>query len=74
LYRTNATGIVLSGASEDGAEGLKEIKRHGGNTFVQRPDTCLYKEMPLHSVEHCDDENIVSDIQIASKINATLFN
>ena len=74
VYKTNAAGIILSGAGEDGSEGLREIKRHGGNIFVQEPDTCLYKEMPLSAIQNCDNENIVSDMQIASKINTTLFN
>jgi len=74
MYGTNATGIILSGAGEDGAEGLREIKRHGGQTFIQKPDTCLYKEMPLSAIGNCDKKDMISDMQIASILNTTFFN
>lgn len=74
IYKTNATGIVLSGAGEDGAEGLREIKRQGGNTFVQEPDTCLYREMPFSAIHNCEEKDVLSCVQIANRINTTFFN
>jgi two-component system CheB/CheR fusion protein len=42
----NAAAVLLSGAGSDGAAGLQAIKRHGGQTFVQSPESCRYDSMP----------------------------
>lgn len=39
-------GILLSGASADGAEGLATIRRRGGLTWVQAPATARVDAMP----------------------------
>jgi len=39
-------GVVLTGANADGAAGLAAIKRRGGHTIVQAPDTAERPEMP----------------------------
>lgn len=44
--REKVTGILLTGASADGAEGLKQIHLNGGKTIVQDPKTALFGEMP----------------------------
>jgi two-component system chemotaxis response regulator CheB len=49
VYGRNLTGILLSGANEDGAEGLKEIKEHGGHTIIQHPDEAIVNYMPLQA-------------------------
>jgi two-component system chemotaxis response regulator CheB len=45
-YGERAVGIVLTGANEDGASGLKRIKDCGGVTIVQDPRTSLRRTMP----------------------------
>ena len=45
-YGPRATGIVLTGANADGADGLAAIKRRGGYTIVQDPATAERPEMP----------------------------
>jgi two-component system, chemotaxis family, protein-glutamate methylesterase/glutaminase len=45
-YGAGAIGIVLTGASADGAVGLARIKDRGGVTIVQDPDTSLRRTMP----------------------------
>lgn len=45
-YRERVTGVVLTGASTDGAEGLAAIKRHGGLTVAQDPATAEAPAMP----------------------------
>jgi two-component system chemotaxis response regulator CheB len=40
-------GVVLSGASEDGADGLAAIARAGGLGWVQAPDTAQIALMPM---------------------------
>ncbi len=45
-YGDRAIGVVLTGANEDGAQGLGEIARRGGHTIVQDPATSERPEMP----------------------------
>lgn len=74
IFKQNAFGVVLSGISKDGSEGLREIRRHGGRIFVQDPRTCLHREMPVSAIQSCRIENVVSDLQIASRINTSISN
>ncbi len=45
-YGQRAIGIVLTGASDDGAEGLRRIKERGGVAIVQDPATSERGLMP----------------------------
>jgi two-component system, chemotaxis family, protein-glutamate methylesterase/glutaminase len=38
---------VLSGRLQDGALGVRAIKRAGGRVIVQHPDTCAHGSMPM---------------------------
>jgi two-component system, chemotaxis family, protein-glutamate methylesterase/glutaminase len=46
VYRDRAIGVVLTGANEDGAAGLAAIKRNGGVSIVQDPETATRRVMP----------------------------
>jgi two-component system chemotaxis response regulator CheB len=51
-----ALGILLSGASRDGAEGLRRIRDVGGQTWVQTPESAQVAVMPRAALElapHC---------------------
>jgi two-component system chemotaxis response regulator CheB len=39
-------GVLLTGANEDGVQGLKAIQRQGGYTLVQDPKTAVARTMP----------------------------
>ncbi|HET8893445.1 MAG TPA: chemotaxis protein CheB, partial [Gaiellaceae bacterium] len=45
-YAERLVGIVLTGASEDGAAGLARIKARGGVAIVQDPETSARRTMP----------------------------
>lgn len=45
-YAGRVLGIVLSGANADGAQGLAQIARAGGHTWVQAPQTAAAAFMP----------------------------
>lgn len=45
-----AIAIIFSGAGNDGAQGVKEIKKHGGIVIVQAPETATYPDMPQSAV------------------------
>ena len=41
-----AIGVILTGAGRDGAAGLQAIKRAGGRTIVQDPESAAHGSMP----------------------------
>jgi two-component system chemotaxis response regulator CheB len=45
-FENRAIAIVLSGANDDGAEGVTCIEQAGGTVIVQDPDTCDHVAMP----------------------------
>lgn len=45
-YGEDAAGVILTGASDDGAEGLARIHQAGGVTIVQEPTTAERRTMP----------------------------
>ncbi|HDS1735886.1 chemotaxis protein CheB [Pseudomonas sp. BP8] len=56
-YRVGLLGVLLTGANEDGAQGLAYIKQCGGRTVVQDPQDAQVALMPeaalaLHSPDH----------------------
>ena len=50
IYGERLLGMILSGANEDGAQGLAAIKDAGGLTLVQKPDTALAPLMALSAL------------------------
>ncbi len=44
-------GIIFTGANNDGAEGIKAIKKYGGLTIAENPDTAEYSAMPGSAVD-----------------------
>ncbi|MEQ9286058.1 MAG: chemotaxis protein CheB [Cyclobacteriaceae bacterium] len=47
VYKEKSIGIVLTGANEDGASGLKAIMDSGGSVIIQEPLTAQAPTMPL---------------------------
>ena len=66
VYREKLIGILLSGANEDGALGLKAISDRGGFTIVQDPDTAESKVMPLAGIREASVNLVLSLPKIAS--------
>lgn len=53
------TGVILSGALDDGAVGLAAIVAGGGRAFVQDPDDALYPSMPLSAISRVAIEEVL---------------
>lgn len=51
LYGQRVIGVILTGMGRDGANGMAEIKKHGGETIAQNQETCLVYGMPRAVVE-----------------------
>jgi two-component system, chemotaxis family, protein-glutamate methylesterase/glutaminase len=45
-YGDRLIGVILTGANSDGAYGLARVKRRGGVTLVQDPETAEKRDMP----------------------------
>jgi two-component system chemotaxis response regulator CheB len=45
-YGPSMVGVILTGANGDGAAGLQRVKRRGGLTIVQDPETAEKRDMP----------------------------
>jgi len=45
-FRTRCTGVLLSGANDDGARGLQRIADSGGRAFIQAPASANHPTMP----------------------------
>lgn len=48
--KDKAIGIIMTGMGVDGLEGAKALQREGGVVYVQDPETTVYKQMPLTTI------------------------
>lgn len=67
-YGRRAIGVILSGSNRDGADGIAAIKRAGGITLAQSPETAEYRVMPQAAI----DTGCVDHIVALDKIGSTL--
>lgn len=69
VFKSYCTGILLSGANSDGAEGLSFIKQCGGITVVQDPSTAEVNYMPQSALNIFTPDHILVPSAIADFIN-----
>ncbi len=67
-YQDKLLAIILTGASVDGTNGAKVIKKYGGSIIVQNPDEAISSIMPASVINNVD----VDKILIIKKINKFL--
>lgn len=75
-YKAELIGIVLTGANNDGSRGLKKIKRLGGLTIVQDPETAEVESMPVSAIKTTKVDHILSLTAISKlliKINQQIL-
>lgn len=53
VYGPQLTGVVLTGASEDGARGLQAVIAAGGQGIVQDPASAQAAAMPAAAIARC---------------------
>lgn len=58
-YRDKLIGIILTGANDDGREGVKQIKRAGGYVIVQDPKTAEAEAMPRAAIAAASVDKIL---------------
>ena len=59
-YGSRLIGVILTGASRDGATGLRRIKEKDGLAIVQDPQTAEYPAMPLAALQETEVDHMLS--------------
>ncbi len=65
VYRDKLIGIILSGANQDGAMGIKKVKESGGLTIVQDPKDCQVSTMTEASLNLIKADYVFTSDRIA---------
>jgi two-component system chemotaxis response regulator CheB len=60
VFGEGLVGIILTGASEDGAHGLQTIGENGGVALVQNPSEAMAPEMPAAALMACPTARAMS--------------
>jgi two-component system chemotaxis response regulator CheB len=71
VYAARLLGIILTGANEDGAEGLAAIHAAGGVTIVQQPHSAQVKQMVAAALNR-NPASYVLDLKGISAVLRTL--
>jgi two-component system, chemotaxis family, protein-glutamate methylesterase/glutaminase len=59
-YGSALMAIILTGANQDGAKGMKAVAEAGGVTLVQDPDGAFASAMPEAAIEMCPGARVMS--------------
>jgi len=68
-YRSAVIGVVLTGASADGADGARQIKSHGGYLIVENPETAECRVMPESAIRAAEPDQILDLTGIGQSLN-----
>ena len=68
VYRSGVMGVILSGALDDGAYGLKVLKDSGGIAVVQDPDDAPFPSMPANAIRAVNVDYVLPASQMSSLI------
>ncbi|WCM48810.1 chemotaxis protein CheB [Pseudomonas sp. WJP1] len=58
-YGPNLAAVLLTGANQDGAKGMSQVKRRGGLTIVQDPDEAQVATMPQAALDILQPDHIL---------------
>ena len=72
-YGAGLVGILLTGANDDGASGLKIIALAGGTVAVQRPDTAAHPTMPQAGLKKCPNALVLSLSELAAMLQKVAY-
>lgn len=67
-HGSGVIGVLLTGANQDGTNGLQRIKERGGYVIVQDPETAESCFMPKHAVKHVAADRVLRLEQIAGEL------
>jgi two-component system, chemotaxis family, protein-glutamate methylesterase/glutaminase len=63
-YGASAIGVLLTGAGDDGADGLRRLGEAGGELYVQDPQSCVVASMPERAIERAGADHVASPERI----------
>ena len=58
-YQQRLAAILLTGANQDGAQGLATVKQSGGLTIIQNPEEALVSTMPQAALDRSQPDYIL---------------
>ena len=65
-YASRLAAIILTGASQDGANGLAAVLRAGGQGLILRPKLAYAATLPEAAIARCPEATVLSLAEIAS--------
>ncbi len=68
-YGPRVVGIVLSGALDDGAAGLRAVKKRGGLAIVQAPQDAIQPSMPKSAMKYVSVDYVAAAHAIGPLLN-----
>jgi two-component system chemotaxis response regulator CheB len=71
VYKDRVTAILLSGANQDGAEGLLKLRRKGALTIAQHPEDAEMAEMPKSAINMDAAEYVLRTTEIFQLLEDT---
>lgn len=69
VYGAGLLGIILTGASQDGARGLETVRARGGLTYVQEPSTATASYMVEAALQRAPGHRVMSLESLAGLVS-----
>lgn len=69
VYAESLLAVVLTGANDDGADGLVQVRQRGGYALVQDPNEAEAPQMPLAALTRAGADEVLTLSAIARRIN-----
>jgi two-component system chemotaxis response regulator CheB len=60
VYSDRLAAVILTGANDDGAYGMQRVRRRGGLTIAQDPETAARPDMPRAAIATGAVEHVVA--------------
>jgi two-component system chemotaxis response regulator CheB len=70
VYGERLLAILLSGANDDGVQGLTRVRAQGGTAWVQAPNTASSPEMPRAAIERGAVDSVYNPQTLARRLAA----
>ena len=69
-YQDKLVAVILTGANDDGTNGMKIVKKYNGLTIAQNPEEAASIEMPTSAIT----KKVVDRVLLVSEINELIIN
>lgn len=67
-YGERLTGVILTGANEDGARGMRKIIDLGGEALILQPEKAFARAMPDAAIRLCSEAEVLTADALREKI------